>query len=88
MANKMIAMLFMCTLVVAALQLPAAATTTATDADIVEVAEAKFDAKFRSCYRHCEKECIDNGSGQSFCEVKCDEDCGDKEVAGNLSSNN
>ncbi|KAG6573087.1 Major pollen allergen Ole e 6, partial [Cucurbita argyrosperma subsp. sororia] len=83
MANKMIAMLLMCTLVVAALQLPAAATA-ATDADIVEVAEAKFDAKFRSCYRHCEKECIDNGSSQSFCEVKCDEDCGDKEVADKL----
>lgn len=47
--------------------------------------EAKFDAKYKSCYENCLKECLVKDS-ESFCEVKCDEDCSDKEVAGTLSS--
>ncbi|XP_038875643.1 major pollen allergen Ole e 6-like [Benincasa hispida] len=77
MAKKMIAVFFMCIVVMAALQF-------ATANEEVDKYEAKFDAKYKSCYETCEKECLENGSGQTFCEVKCDEDCDEKEKADKL----
>ncbi|KAA0066995.1 hypothetical protein IC582_023992 [Cucumis melo] len=79
MAKKMIALFLMCIVVVAALQF-----ASANKEDEVAKYEAKFDAKYKSCFKTCEKECLENGSGQSYCEVKCDEDCNEKEVADKL----
>lgn len=76
----MIALFLMCIVVVAALQF-----ANANKEDVAKY-EAKFDAKYKSCFETCEKECLRYGSGQSYCEVKCDEDCDEKEAAGTLSS--
>ncbi|CAK9328719.1 unnamed protein product [Citrullus colocynthis] len=82
MAKKMIAVFLMCILVVAALKF-----STANAEEKEDKYEAKFDAKYKSCYETCEKECLESGNGQSFCEVKCDEDCDEKEVADKLQIN-
>ncbi|CAK9328717.1 unnamed protein product [Citrullus colocynthis] len=80
--KNMIAMILMCILVVAALQF-----STANGEEKVDKYEAKFEAKYKSCYQTCEKECLHSGNGQSFCEVKCDEDCDKKETADKLHIN-
>ncbi|CAK9328716.1 unnamed protein product [Citrullus colocynthis] len=72
--KMMIAVLLMCIVVVAI-----------ANKEEVEKYEAKFDAKYKSCYETCEKECLQSGNGQSFCEVKCDEDCDEKETADKLN---
>uniref|UniRef100_A0A9I9EKB3 Major pollen allergen Ole e 6-like n=1 Tax=Cucumis melo TaxID=3656 RepID=A0A9I9EKB3_CUCME len=80
MAKKMMAVFLMCIVLVATLQF-----AIAKEEDEVTKYEAKFDAKYKSCYETCEKECLQKGNnGQSFCEVKCDEDCSEKEAADKL----
>ena len=43
------------------------------------------DDRFKSCFKNCEQECSRDGHGSTFCEMKCDEDCGAKEVADKLN---
>ena len=43
------------------------------------------DDRFKSCFNNCEQECKDGGSGNTYCEMKCDADCGAKEVAAKLN---
>ncbi|XVE73097.1 hypothetical protein DITRI_Ditri11bG0090400 [Diplodiscus trichospermus] len=45
------------------------------------------DGRFKSCFENCEKECLDGGQGSTFCEMKCDADCGAKEAAAKLNIN-
>ncbi|XP_038713534.1 major pollen allergen Ole e 6-like [Tripterygium wilfordii] len=73
-ANKLFAVFVMCIVVVAAMQLRQAE---ATDGD----------SKFKDCFTSCEKECMDDGHGNTFCEMKCDSDCGAKEIADKLNIN-
>merc|ERR1711879_461404 len=40
--------------------------------------------KFASCFNNCEQECKASGQGQTFCEMKCDTDCFNKDVAARL----
>ncbi|KAK6920932.1 Pollen allergen ole e 6 [Dillenia turbinata] len=70
MAKKLVAVFFMCMVVVAAMQL--------AEADSAE-------EHYRSCFKTCEKECL-GGNGNAFCEMKCDADCTAKEVAEKLKS--
>ncbi|KAF3436270.1 hypothetical protein FNV43_RR23362 [Rhamnella rubrinervis] len=44
-------------------------------------ADDVFSAKYKECFNSCEKECKDGGQGYTFCEMKCDADCGAKEIA-------
>ncbi|KAF2285413.1 hypothetical protein GH714_003638 [Hevea brasiliensis] len=50
-----------------------------------KVPQADAD-KFGSCFNTCEQECMAGGQGQTFCEMKCDTDCFDKEVAAKLNA--
>ncbi|EEF41197.1 conserved hypothetical protein [Ricinus communis] len=70
--NKVAALLVMCLVLVAAVEL---------------LPQAGAD-KFASCFNNCEQECKASGQGQTFCEMKCDTDCFNKDVAGNLSPMN
>ncbi|XVE77812.1 hypothetical protein DITRI_Ditri13aG0092500 [Diplodiscus trichospermus] len=45
------------------------------------------DGRFSSCFKNCEQECQADGRGSSFCEMKCDADCGAKEAAAKLNIN-
>ncbi|PKI34463.1 major pollen allergen Ole e 6-like [Punica granatum] len=45
---------------------------------------AADDEKFRSCYNSCYEECIGEGHGTTLCEMKCDNDCSNKEFADKL----
>ncbi|KAL2535421.1 AAI domain-containing protein [Forsythia ovata] len=38
------------------------------------------EEEFKECYNTCHKECSEQGNGYTFCEIKCDTDCGIKEV--------
>ncbi|KAL9352871.1 hypothetical protein Peur_055551 [Populus x canadensis] len=67
MAYKVAALLVLCLVLVAAVELPKAAAD-----------------KFGSCFNTCEQQCKADGQGQTFCEMKCDTDCFDEEVAGKL----
>ncbi|KAG6759333.1 hypothetical protein NC652_025321 [Populus alba x Populus x berolinensis] len=67
MAYKVAALLVLCLVLVAAVELPKAAGD-----------------QFGSCFNTCEQQCKADGQGQTFCEMKCDTDCFDKEVAGKL----
>ncbi|KAG5236593.1 MAJOR POLLEN ALLERGEN OLE E 6-LIKE [Salix viminalis] len=40
--------------------------------------------QFGSCFNDCEQQCKAGGQGQTFCEMKCDTDCFDKEIDGKL----
>ncbi|KAK4357403.1 hypothetical protein RND71_023013 [Anisodus tanguticus] len=37
-------------------------------------------AEFQGCYEDCQKECAEKGHGPTFCELKCDTDCGYMEI--------
>ncbi|CAK7327090.1 unnamed protein product [Dovyalis caffra] len=67
MANKVAALLVLCLVLVAAVELPKAAAD-----------------QFGSCFSTCEQECRSGGKGQTFCEMKCDTDCFDKEIGAKL----
>jgi hypothetical protein len=70
MANKFVAVFLMCIVVVAAFS-------------IHEAKAGEYDdEKFKACFNTCHKECSDEGNGYTFCEMKCDTDCGNKEAAG------
>ncbi|PON94939.1 Pollen allergen ole e [Trema orientale] len=73
MANKFVAVFAICVVVFAALN--------------VREAEAADPAKFKDCFTKCEEECRGDGNGHTFCEVKCDSDCGAKEAAEKLNIN-
>lgn len=68
MANKIAALLVMCLVLVAAVEV-----TQATDV-------------YGKCFTGCREECQLGGKGQTFCEMKCDTDCFDHEVAGKIGS--
>ncbi|KAK9281114.1 hypothetical protein L1049_004007 [Liquidambar formosana] len=68
MTNKMVAVFFMCTIVLAA----------------VHVGEAVAKEEFKSCYNNCHGECKAGGNGGTLCEMKCDNDCTAKETAGQV----
>ncbi|KGN46519.1 hypothetical protein Csa_005196 [Cucumis sativus] len=81
--KKMMGVLLICIVVMAALEF-----SIVNGEEKEDKYESKFDAKYKTCYESCEKECLENGNnGQSFCEVKCDEDCGEKESADKLHIN-
>ncbi|KAI5580231.1 hypothetical protein POPTR_008G155600v4 [Populus trichocarpa] len=67
MTNKVAALLVLCLVLVAAVELPKAAA----------------DA-YGSCFNTCEQECRIGGQGQTFCEMKCDTDCFNKDVGAKL----
>ncbi|KGN46485.1 major pollen allergen Ole e 6 [Cucumis sativus] len=78
MAKKIVAVFFMCIVVMASLQFG-----NATNEEVKKY-EAKYEAKYVSCYENCLRICLARLSGRGYCEVKCDEDCEEKEVAEKL----
>ncbi|OMO80785.1 Pollen allergen ole e 6 [Corchorus capsularis] len=79
MAKKVVALLVMCLVVVAAVQLPSAS---ALDQD--GFATAHEDDKFSSCFKICHKECTNAGAPNTLCEMKCDGECFSKGVKDKL----
>jgi hypothetical protein len=70
MDNKqLVAGFLMCIMVIAAFSL--------------HEAKAAQDDKFKLCFTNCKEGCTKDGNGNSFCEMKCDNECGAKELAGN-----
>lgn len=69
MAKKLIAMLVMFMVVMAANN---------------KAAEAGDLDEYKDCFDTCHKNCFQDGNGQgyTFCEMKCDTECGAKEVKG------
>ncbi|OMO85648.1 Pollen allergen ole e 6 [Corchorus olitorius] len=80
MANKVVALLVMCLVVVAAVQLPSASANE-HDGD----ATAHEDDNFSSCFKICHKDCTHAGAPNTLCEMKCDGDCFNKGVKDQLS---
>ncbi|KAL0538247.1 hypothetical protein IC582_027258 [Cucumis melo] len=80
MAKKIIAVFVMCIVVMASLQFG-----NATNEEEVKKYEAKFDVKYVSCYENCMRVCLARLGGRGYCQVKCDEDCEEKEVADKLN---
>ncbi|GKU86556.1 hypothetical protein SLEP1_g1068 [Rubroshorea leprosula] len=74
MANKLVAIFLSCLVVAAAMYVPAAAQAAGTS-----------DDDFRSCFNNCHSGCTTGGSGNTFCEMKCDADCVAKEAAAKLN---
>ncbi|KAL3717442.1 hypothetical protein ACJRO7_008948 [Eucalyptus globulus] len=70
MANKLVAVFLMCIVLAGAMY--------------VREAEATKES-FKSCFTACHDGCKAEGHGFSFCEVKCDTDCTDKEIAETLN---
>nr|XP_023882402.1 major pollen allergen Ole e 6-like [Quercus suber]XP_023897053.1 major pollen allergen Ole e 6-like [Quercus suber] len=73
MANKFVAVFLMCIVAVAAFSLQAA--------------KAAEEDMFKGCFSKCHKGCLLNRNGNSFCEMKCDNDCAEKELAEKLNTN-
>ncbi|KAJ4843440.1 hypothetical protein Tsubulata_049703 [Turnera subulata] len=69
MASKVVALLVVCLVFFAAVQIPQASAET-------------WDA----CMPDCEEKCKAAGNGQTFCEMKCDTDCFDKEINAKLKA--
>lgn len=67
--NKVVAVFVMCIVVVASMH-------------VREANADAFSTKYKECFNNCEKECKNEGQGYTFCEMKCDADCGAKEIAG------
>ncbi|CAK9151100.1 unnamed protein product [Ilex paraguariensis] len=69
MAKKLVAVFLMCIVVLAA----------------VHVHEVVADEEvYKSCYAPCHQDCSSEGNGYTFCEMKCDGDCGAKELQAKL----
>ncbi|KAK4756431.1 hypothetical protein SAY87_006558 [Trapa incisa] len=47
---------------------------------------AATDEKYKSCFDTCIGECMTGQQGYTFCEMKCDEDCSEKEIMDKLKS--
>lgn len=47
-------------------------------------AEARAIDQYKNCFDTCFNECFQDGKGNgyTFCEMKCDDDCGVKEIKG------
>ncbi|CAI9107798.1 OLC1v1007245C1 [Oldenlandia corymbosa var. corymbosa] len=72
MAKQFVAVLILCIVVAATVQIEK------TQAEGVE-------EKFKECYDNCHKSCFNqNGNGYTFCEMKCDADCGEKQIKASL----
>lgn len=69
MAGKGVALFVVCLVFFAAVHVPRA------------VAD---DAVFSECFKKCDDTCKGQGMGQTFCEMKCDTDCFNKEFDGNI----
>ncbi|OIT38407.1 PREDICTED: major pollen allergen Ole e 6-like [Nicotiana attenuata] len=69
-AKKVVAVFVMCMVVLSAVH--------------VQVAEA--DEIFKRCFDNCQKECADEGHGYTFCEMKCDADCGMMELKAKIEN--
>ncbi|KAK9288591.1 hypothetical protein L1049_017050 [Liquidambar formosana] len=70
MANKVAALLALCLVLVASVQLRETEATEATN--------------FASCFTSCYDECKAEGYGFTHCEMKCDTDCGNQENRGKI----
>ncbi|KAI3423239.1 uncharacterized protein J3R85_011202 [Psidium guajava] len=70
MANKLVAVFLMCVVLAGAMHM--------------REAEAA-DETFKSCFTACYDGCKADGHGFTFCEVKCDTECSEKEVAAKLN---
>ncbi|KAM4086051.1 hypothetical protein ACJW30_10G073700 [Castanea mollissima] len=73
MANQFVAVFLMCIVVVATFSL--------------QEAKAAEEDNFKECFNDCRKGCLGEGNGSTFCEMKCDNDCGEKELAEKLNIN-
>ncbi|KAK4355509.1 hypothetical protein RND71_024480 [Anisodus tanguticus] len=38
--------------------------------------------EFQVCFEDCQKECFAAGHGKTYCELRCDADCGLMEIQG------
>ncbi|OWM66856.1 major pollen allergen Ole e 6-like [Punica granatum] len=47
---------------------------------------AAVDEKFKSCFDNCLSECLADNRGYTFCEMRCDADCSEKEFMDKLKS--
>ncbi|OMP01440.1 Pollen allergen ole e 6 [Corchorus olitorius] len=72
MANKFVAVFLVCIVVAATMC-------------VEEVGAHESKDHFSKCFKECDKECHENGHGNTFCEMKCDEDCGAKEAEAKLN---
>ncbi|KAI6674776.1 hypothetical protein NL676_002682 [Syzygium grande] len=68
MANKLVAAFLVCVVLAGALH--------------AREAEATADGAFKSCFTACHDGCKAGGHGFTFCEMKCDTECTEKELAG------
>ncbi|XP_059664413.1 major pollen allergen Ole e 6-like [Cornus florida] len=73
MAKKLVTMLVMCIVVVAAFHVPEAEGW------------GEMLKDFKECYGPCKQECLDGGNGFTFCEMKCDTECGAKEFTDKIN---
>ncbi|KAK4766100.1 hypothetical protein SAY87_007742 [Trapa incisa] len=71
--NKLVAVFLVCIVFGAALNAEKAVATTTTD-------------KFKSCFDACLGECLTGKTGYTFCEMRCDEDCSEKEFLDKLKA--
>ncbi|KAL5702237.1 hypothetical protein ACHQM5_027478 [Ranunculus cassubicifolius] len=67
MANKVVALFVVCMVLAATISVQAAYP----DPD---------EARFVQCFNNCLSECKSTGGGHTDCEIKCDEECSDKEL--------
>lgn len=72
MANKVAALLALCLVLVASVQLRE-----------TEATEATFPG-YTSCFTSCHDECVAAGNGFTHCEMKCDADCANQENQGKI----
>lgn len=70
MANKVFAFFVVCMVLLATVK--------------VQAESDKDSQIYVSCFNSCEAECKAAGGGHTFCEMKCDEDCSDKELEGKI----
>ncbi|KAK2998372.1 hypothetical protein RJ639_010140 [Escallonia herrerae] len=69
MAKKLVAVFLMCIVVLAAVHVNA---------------QNSAEEEYKSCFTDCQKGCEGEGHGYTFCEMKCDSDCGTQELKAKL----
>lgn len=84
MANKFAALLVICIVFVAAVQLPTT-NAAAAPAPAPVPDPAPSAAFYTNCLAECVKNCEKSGNGRTICEMRCDTDCFNKDLAGMIS---
>ncbi len=75
MAKKIFALFVVCMVLIATIKVEAA-----RDTDSEPLTE-----RYVTCYNVCDEQCKASGRDKSDCEIKCDEECSDKELQAMLN---